>query len=163
MQWRQIDKQYEISNRGYLRRRQTFRNLKKGYLIKPRQERGCKVAYYNMFQAGKKYLRPVHKMMKRYWPEVEFEFNDHVYRRMLAYIEEQNVKYVMPTRVKRAYEPTVRSGQTKCKGIPWMGIECNRKTTNYRCEVCWAAIRGSEDLHSEFVDWSGQFVYNNRL
>lgn len=157
MGWKPINPDYEVSNRGLVRRQTDTRPYAAGFLIKPHIRSGSVKNYYYLYLDGSRKSITVFKLMEQYWPNVTFSFRHWV--SLVLCINDYNKKFKNKPRQKpdkaRLFGPNVR----QCPGVPWLGIKCGRKITNMRCARCWQAIRGDGiDKHSEFTDFSGECI-----
>lgn len=139
--WRLCSPSYELSNKGRLRRATDSQShIKKGYLLTPTKGRS-RTCSYHMAENGTRHPINVVRLMKEFWPEIEFNPDDTWLSNVNAANRMENDARKPPG--ARRGKKAVRQGRAPDTRTPCAG-GCGRMITDYRCEACWQKLRGND-------------------
>lgn len=162
LEWREVDKNYEISDTGLVRRKKFTPYSVKGRLCVPIKNNAVSPAYYYIFaerpgQKGlfksKLYIKDYHK----YFPELPNPAEDPAWFKTTREFTELHNKSLFVDKKDRAWVKRQKKKwktariipRRQCAGTP--GRVCKAKTYNYRCQKCWDRLRTEDDLGATTV------------
>ncbi len=143
--WTQIENApYEISNRGLIRRTETARAHLRGFYVRIGHIKNHPVVHMQI--NGKKHQRYLAALMEQYHGAREhlpvITLNSIAAQRNEALKKENELN--KPRRKTWSELGYFRGARAKPQYRPC--ASCGKRIINYRCDKCWAAIRGGEDV-----------------
>ncbi len=143
-QWREYQGDYEVSNKGRVRRATDSNNrIKRGYLMMPTDKSGTRTPFYHFYHGTRRVGMSVLKLMNEVWPGVEIRPD----RKWSLWVRETN-QQANRTIISKKRSGKKKESTSKPRGnVHECAGGCGRMITNYRCDNCWREIRAG------YGDW----------
>jgi len=153
--WKAVDDNnyYYLSHKGFL-------IVKKRYeYLEPKLDKETNKVFYSLYRKEKVYLETLYKEL--YGKEKTFDLS--WYKNAISFVKKEKAK-----KIKQRRKKTSQKQKKTQKTSPYLRCchDCGKPTTNYRCDECWAKIRGvkhgrpsTEDILDNFFDPDPDSIY----